>query len=81
MCFSATASFAGGVLISGLSVSVYYAFCLIFLNVTPQINGYHIKYINDFPRFVAYPVFFIYLIATITPLLYRVLSERICLAF
>jgi hypothetical protein len=55
-------------LITGLSVSVYYTFCLLLLNVTPQIMGYHILYNTDFPKFVAMPVFILYLIATITPL-------------
>lgn len=54
--------------VAGLSVSVYYAFCLLFLNVTPQINGYHIQYNSDFPEVVAIPVFIVYLVATITPL-------------
>jgi hypothetical protein len=54
--------------VAGLSVSVYYAFCLMFLNVTPQINGYHIKYNSDFPEIIAIPAFIVYLVATITPL-------------
>lgn len=55
-------------LIAGLSVSIYYTFCLIFLNVTPQINGYHIQYNSDFPDIMAIPAFIVYLVATITPL-------------
>jgi len=55
-------------LATGLSVSAYYAFCLIFMNVTPQINGYHIMYNSDFPKLIAIPVFIVYLAATITPL-------------
>ena len=54
--------------IAGLSVSIYYTFCLIFLNVTPQINGYHIQYNSDFPDAIAIPAFIVYLAATITPL-------------
>jgi hypothetical protein len=54
--------------VAGLSVSIYYTFCLIFLNVTPQINGYHIQYNSDFPDIIAIPAFIVYLIATITPL-------------
>jgi len=53
---------------SGLSVSVYYACCLLFMNVTPQIMGYHIKYNSDFPKVLAIPVFMLYLVATLTPL-------------
>lgn len=52
----------------GLSVSVYYSCCLLFLNVTPQIMGYHIVYNSDFPELIAIPVFILYLIATLTPL-------------
>jgi hypothetical protein len=54
--------------ITGLSVSIYYSCCLLFLNVTPQIMGYHIKYNSDFPENIAIPAFIIYLFATITPL-------------
>jgi hypothetical protein len=52
----------------GLSVSLYYTYCLIFLNVSPVIEGQHIRYISDFPESLAVPVFFIYFIAGITPL-------------
>ena len=55
-------------LIAGISVSLYYTSCLIFLNVTPQIMGYHILYHSDFPKLIAIPVFIIYLVATLTPL-------------
>lgn len=52
----------------GLSVSLYYAYCLLLLNVIPQIAGYHIQYISDFPESLAVLVFVIYFIAGITPL-------------
>lgn len=55
-------------LITGLSVSIYYSCCLLFLNVTPQIMSYHIMYNSDFPKLIAIPVFILYLIATLTPL-------------
>ncbi len=55
-------------LLTGLSVSIYYSCCLLFLNVTPQIMGYHILYNSDFPKLIAIPVFILYLIATLTPL-------------
>jgi Na+/melibiose symporter-like transporter len=55
-------------LISGLSVSIYYSCCLLFMNVTPQIMSYHIIYNSDFPKLIAIPVFILYLIATLTPL-------------
>lgn len=55
-------------LIAGISVSIYYACCLLFLNVTPQIMGYHIMYNSDFSKVIAIPAFILYLIATLTPL-------------
>jgi len=55
-------------LIAGLTVSIYYTYCLLFLNVTPEIMGYHIKYNSDFSKVIAIPAFIIYLVATITPL-------------
>lgn len=54
--------------ILGLSLSLYYAWCLLFFNVTPQILGYHILYSSDFPKSLEMPAFIIYLIVTITPL-------------
>jgi hypothetical protein len=55
-------------LVMGLSVSLYYSYCLVFLNVFPQIAGHHIQYISDFPESLAVPVFIVYFIAAITPL-------------
>jgi hypothetical protein len=55
-------------LATGLTVSIYYGFCLLFLNVTPQIMGYHIKYFTDFPESPAIFAFILYLVATIPPL-------------
>jgi hypothetical protein len=52
----------------GLSLSLYYAYCLIFFNVTPQIMGYHILYNTDFPKSLSMPAFIVYLIVTIPPL-------------
>jgi hypothetical protein len=52
----------------GLSVSVYYTYCLLFLNVMPHIAGHHIQYISDYPESLAVPVFFVYFIAAVTPL-------------
>ena len=53
---------------AGLALSMYYAFCLIFFNIYPQISGYHILYKTDFPKALSMPAFIIYLIVTITPL-------------
>jgi hypothetical protein len=55
-------------LFMGVSVSLYYAFCLLFFNVTPQIMGYHIQYRSDFPKSLTALAFIVYFIASITPL-------------
>ena len=55
-------------LLVGVTLSLYYAYCLLFLNVNPQIEGFHIKYHNDFPESLALAAFIFYLAATITPL-------------
>jgi hypothetical protein len=52
----------------GLSLSFYYAFCLLRFTVNPEISGYHILYKNDFPPAFSNPVFAVYLVVTITPL-------------
>ena len=55
-------------LIPGIVLSLYYAFCLLTYHVNPQIMGYHIQYTTDFPKFLSMPAFIIYLVVTITPL-------------
>jgi hypothetical protein len=55
-------------LLLGSVVAVYYSYCLLFLNVTPNISGNHIQYISDYPESLAIPVFIIYFIASLTPL-------------
>jgi hypothetical protein len=52
----------------GLVLSIYYGFCLILFNVTPEITGYHILYTTNFPDLFSIPAFIVYLIVTITPL-------------
>lgn len=52
----------------GITLSIYYSVCLLFLNVTPEITGYHIHYSTDFPESLAMVAFIVYLIVTITPL-------------
>jgi hypothetical protein len=52
----------------GIFLSLYYAYCLLFYNITPQIMGYHIQYNTDFPKSLSMPAFIVYLIVTITPL-------------
>jgi len=52
----------------GITLSLYYAFCLFNFTVTPEIQGYHVYYNSTFPKFLSMPAFAIYLIVTITPL-------------
>lgn len=55
-------------LVTGMAVSIYYGSCLLFLNVSPRIMGYHIKYFTDFPSIMEYPAVIFYILATLTPL-------------
>lgn len=55
-------------LLVGVVLSGYYAFCLLSFSVTPVIEGFHIRYQNDFPQSLAMTAFIFYLVATITPL-------------
>ena len=52
----------------GITLAAYYASCLIFLNVSPKIMQYHIRYNNDFPQQIKWLVFSVYLAVTIAPL-------------
>lgn len=52
----------------GAVISSYYAFCLIFYHVEPQVMNYHIRYTTDFPQVLAIPAFILYLVATLPPL-------------
>jgi len=58
---------AGLIAIGGI-LSLFYAFCLIFYNVTPQINGFHMQYVDDFPRTFVTIASFFYPVATVSPL-------------
>jgi hypothetical protein len=55
-------------LVMGLSLSAYFAFCLFTFTVTPQIMGYHIEYNDTFPDSLRMIAFVVYVIASITPL-------------
>jgi hypothetical protein len=51
----------------GALVSIYNAFSLLHYQVTPQIQGFHIVYIDNFPTtFAMIPVF--YVVSTVLPL-------------
>ena len=55
-------------LVLGMSLSFYYAVCLLLFHVTPLIAGFHIQYNTDFPDSIAMAAFIVYLVVTITPL-------------
>jgi hypothetical protein len=57
-----------GLIVTGGILSLFYAFCLISYNVTPQINSFHIQYVDDFPRTLVDIAFIFYLGSTIAPL-------------
>ncbi len=52
----------------GITLSLYYSFCLFNFDVMPEIRGYHIHYSTTFPKFLSMPAFIIYLVVTIAPL-------------
>ena len=58
---------AGLTLIGGI-LSLFYVFCLISYNVTPQIESFHIKYIDNFPVIPVRIAFVFYVVTTIAPL-------------
>ena len=55
-------------IVMGGMVSSFYAFCLISYNVTPQINSFHIQYIEEFPRTIANNFSLFYPVSTVVPL-------------
>jgi len=52
----------------GISVSLYFTVCLLALSVKPEIMGYHIEYVDNFPKSIHLVVFGIYLVTSIAPL-------------
>ena len=58
---------AGLIAIGGI-LSLFYAFCFISYNVTPQISGFHIRYVDDFPRTLVTIASFFYPVSTVAPL-------------
>lgn len=57
-----------GLMVIGGIVSLFYAYCLLFYNVQPEIQSFHIQYANDFPEALVKIAFVFYLGATIAPL-------------
>ena len=56
-----------GILITGCLLSCFYAFCLIYYDIFPRINGFHVEYIYNVPQIFMSIAFLFYLITTITP--------------
>ncbi|MDD5184930.1 MAG: hypothetical protein PHS84_06670 [Paludibacter sp.] len=52
----------------GVAVSLYFIYCLFSYNVTPVISGYHIVYLEGYPKSLQIVAFSLYLITSITPL-------------
>ena len=57
-----------GLVVTGGILSLFYAFCFISYNVTPQISGFHIRYVDDFPRTLVTIASFFYPASTVAPL-------------
>jgi hypothetical protein len=57
-----------GLTVIGGIVSLFYAFCLIFYKVYPQIQSFHLIYFDEFPGRLVWVAFALYLAATILPL-------------
>jgi hypothetical protein len=55
-------------LVLGVLLAGYYLFCMLTRSITPVTNSFHIDYSNDFPKFMVFPAFFVYLVVTIAPL-------------
>jgi hypothetical protein len=54
-------------LIGGIILSSYYTYCLMSFNITPEIDGFHVVYHNNFPESLAMAATIIYLIVTLPP--------------
>lgn len=52
----------------GCLTSLLYGYCLIFYDVTPQIQSFHIQYVDKFPGILTKILFVLYLITTIVPI-------------
>ncbi|MFC1902712.1 DUF6629 family protein [Chloroflexota bacterium] len=57
-----------GLIVTGCLLSLFYAFCLISYDITPQINGFHIQYVDEFPKTLVDIAFLFYLAPTVAPL-------------
>ncbi len=55
-------------IVLGGILSIFYAFCLLVYNVTPQIQSFHIQYVDEFPGTLVKIAFVCYLVTTILPI-------------
>mgnify|MGYP000865337876 FL=1 len=56
-----------GLLVIGCLLSAFYSFCLIYYEIFPRINSFHIEYVYNVPGNLMGVAFIFYLITTITP--------------
>ncbi len=57
-----------GLIVAGGITSLFYGFCLIFYDITPQIQSFHIQYIDNFPWPLVSIIFIFYFASTVIPL-------------
>jgi len=57
-----------GLILAGGVVSIFYAICLLSFNVYPEIQSFHMVYVNNFPGAPLGIGLFFYAAATIAPL-------------
>jgi urea transporter len=55
------------ILTTGCLLSCFYAFCLVYYDIFPRINAFHIEYVYNVPQIFMSIAFVFYLITTITP--------------
>jgi hypothetical protein len=60
--------FLAGLIITGGILSLFYTSCLISYDVRPQIQSFHIQYIDKFPVIPVRIALIFYLVSTIAPL-------------
>jgi hypothetical protein len=56
-----------GLIITGGITSLFYVYCLLFYDVSPQIQSFHIRYVDNFPGTLVKIAFGLYLAVTIAP--------------
>jgi hypothetical protein len=54
-------------LFAGVTLTLYYASCMLFFKVTPVIESCHILYVGGFPHQLMIPAFLVYIAVTLIP--------------